>query len=77
MIPLYAGFHHAFTADVLGLPLKTIPAIHRTAGWMASRLLLLHAMAAALQASLPLSASLSMVGALRKDPLARRKLVVA
>lgn len=54
-IPLYAGFHHAFAADVLGLPLKTIRAIHRTTGWMACGLLLLHAMVAASQASLPLS----------------------
>lgn len=54
-IPLCAGFHHAFVADLLGLSLKTIRGIHRSAGWMACGLLLLHAMAAASQASLPLS----------------------
>jgi hypothetical protein len=54
MTPLFAGFHHAFLADLLGLSLKSIRGIHRSAGWMACGLLFLHAMAAASQASLPL-----------------------
>jgi hypothetical protein len=55
MTPLFAGFHHAFLADLLGLPLKTIRGIHRSARLMTCGLLLLHAMIAASEASLPLN----------------------
>jgi hypothetical protein len=55
MVPALAGFHHAFLADQLGLSVKTIRGIHRSAGWMMCGLLLLHAMVAASQESLPLN----------------------
>lgn len=55
MIPTFAGFHHAFLADQLGLSLKTIRGIHRSAGWMTCGFVLLHALVAASKAPLPLS----------------------
>ena len=57
MIPLFAGPHLAFLADRLGLSLKTIRGIHRSAGWMTAALVLLHAMAAASDGPLPLDVS--------------------
>ncbi|ELR08502.1 hypothetical protein GMDG_00566 [Pseudogymnoascus destructans 20631-21] len=57
MIPLLAGPHFAFLADLLGLSLKTIRGIHRSAGWMTAALVLLHAMAAASDGPLPIDVS--------------------
>jgi hypothetical protein len=57
MIPLLAGPHFAFLADRLGLSLKTIRRVHRSAGWMTAALVPLHAMAAAFDGSLPLDVS--------------------
>ena len=44
MIPLFAGAHLSFLADLLGFPLNTIRRIHRSAGLMAVALLLFHAL---------------------------------
>jgi hypothetical protein len=57
MIPLLAGPHFAFLSDLLGLSLKTIRGIHRSAGWMTAALVLLHAMAAASDGPLPIDVS--------------------
>ncbi|OBT74032.1 hypothetical protein VF21_07829 [Pseudogymnoascus sp. 05NY08] len=57
MIPLLAGPHFAFLADLLGLSLKTIRGIHRSAGWMTAALVFLHAMAAASDGPLPIGVS--------------------
>lgn len=57
MIPLLAGPHFAFLADRLGLSLKTIRRVHRSAGWMTATLVLLHALAAASDGPLPLDNS--------------------
>jgi len=57
MIPLLAGPHFAFLADLLGLSLKTIRGVHRSAGWMTAALVLLHAMAAASDGPLPIDVS--------------------
>ncbi|OAF59117.1 hypothetical protein VC83_04114 [Pseudogymnoascus destructans] len=57
MIPLLAGPHFAFLADLLGLSLKTIRGIHRSAGWMTAALVFLHAMAAASDGPLPIDVS--------------------
>jgi hypothetical protein len=52
-IPIVAGPHLAFLADRLGLSLKVIRGIHGSAGFM-SAVLVLHAMVAVSNASLPL-----------------------
>ncbi|ELR09836.1 hypothetical protein GMDG_04319 [Pseudogymnoascus destructans 20631-21] len=57
MIPLLAGPHFAFLADLIGLSLKTIRGIHRSAGWMTAALVFLHAMAAASDGPLPIDVS--------------------
>jgi len=43
MIPLFAAHHLAFAADLLGMSLKTIRGVHRSAGFMVFLLGLLHA----------------------------------
>jgi hypothetical protein len=55
MTPLFAGFHHAFLADLLGLPPRTIRSIYRSAGLMMCGLIL-YTMIAASEASFPLNA---------------------
>ncbi|KFY32042.1 hypothetical protein V493_00580 [Pseudogymnoascus sp. VKM F-4281 (FW-2241)] len=57
MIPLLAGPHFAFLADLLGLSLKTIHGVHRSVGWMTAALVFLHAMAAASYGPLPIDVS--------------------
>ncbi|KFY55815.1 hypothetical protein V496_06884, partial [Pseudogymnoascus sp. VKM F-4515 (FW-2607)] len=57
MIPLLAGPHFAFLADLIGLSLKTIRGVHRSAGWMTAALVFLHAMAAASDGPLPIDVS--------------------
>jgi hypothetical protein len=42
MIPLFAAPHFAFAADLIGMSLKTIRGIHRSAGFMVFLLGLLH-----------------------------------
>ena len=44
MIPLFAGAHLSFLADLLGFPLNTVRRVHRSAGLMAVALLLFHAL---------------------------------
>ncbi|KFY03642.1 hypothetical protein V490_00110 [Pseudogymnoascus sp. VKM F-3557] len=57
MIPLLAGPHFAFLADLIGLSLKTIRGVHRSAGWMTAALVFLHAMAAASDGPFPIDVS--------------------
>jgi ferric-chelate reductase len=57
MIPLLAGPHLSFLADRLGLSLKAIRGVHRSAGWVTAALVLLHAMAAASDGPFPLNVS--------------------
>ncbi|KAH8585445.1 hypothetical protein B0O99DRAFT_530852 [Bisporella sp. PMI_857] len=55
LIPLLAGAHHAFLADLLGVSLRTIRLVHRSAGIVTCLLCPLHILiAVASKASLPL-----------------------
>jgi Ferric reductase like transmembrane component len=42
MIPLFAGAHLSFLADLLGLPLDAYRRVHRSAGLMTFALILFH-----------------------------------
>jgi hypothetical protein len=42
MVPLFAGPHLGFLADILGLSLNSLLRIHRSAGWMSFFLALFH-----------------------------------
>ncbi|KAG9228392.1 hypothetical protein BJ875DRAFT_508528 [Amylocarpus encephaloides] len=57
MIPLLAGPHFAFLADLLRLLLKTIRGVHRSAGWMTAALVFLHSMAVAFDGPLLIDVS--------------------
>ena len=46
MIPLFAGFHISFIADILGIRLALYRLIHRSAGTMSIILLVLHVLTA-------------------------------
>ena len=46
MIPLFAGFHLSFLADILGIRLKSYQLIHRSVAAMSVLLLIFHIMAA-------------------------------
>ena len=67
-IPLLAGPHLAFLADRLGLSLKSIRNVHRSAGWMTAVLVLLHAIAAASDGPLPLDVPQNLFAAIVRFP---------
>jgi hypothetical protein len=67
-ISLFVGPHLAFLADRLGLSLKAIRGVHRSAGFMTAALVLLYAMAAASDGPLPLDVPKNMFVAIVRCP---------
>jgi hypothetical protein len=55
MTPLFKGFHHAFLADLVGIPLMTICGIHRSVGLITCGSILPYTMIVVSEASFPLS----------------------
>ena len=63
MIPLFAGPHLSFLADVLGFRLGTYRLVHRSAGVMSFALLLFHILVVAVErTSFPLEISEHLYG---------------